>query len=215
VKSVISAKRLERLANGNSHIRRTKALAELDATRKEGAGDLSSVKLVEESLWDKPTTDDNTVHDGEGIPALPASKFETPEPVKLPPAQWFDRFIGLGANSRHVSSDDAIACVRLVVAELQGPQAARETEIRLVTPTVPLSALYAECMRLSGHAACWGVVQELQLKARAQQGVRPNQGVPVVALCRPPANGANWSSALAIDAQQVQMLLEQRCWPGV
>jgi hypothetical protein len=75
-----------------------------------------------------------------------------------------------------------IACVRLIIVELQGPQAARETEIRLVTPTAPLSALYAECMRLSGHAACWGVVQELQLKARAQQGVRPNQGVPVVAL---------------------------------
>jgi hypothetical protein len=140
---------------------------------------------------------------------------DTLEPVKLPPAEWFDRFIGLGAGTRRVALEDAIACVRLIIVELQGPQAARETEIRLVTPTVPLSALYAECMRLSGHAACWGVVQELQLKARAQQGVRPNQGVPVVALCRPPANGANWSSALAIDAQQVQMLLEQRCWPGV
>jgi hypothetical protein len=140
---------------------------------------------------------------------------DTLEPGRLPPAVWFDRFIGLGAGTRRVALEDAIECIRLVIAELQSESAAREAEIRLVTPTVPLSALYAECMRLSGHAACWGVVQELQLKARAQQGVRPNQGLPVVALCRPPANnGANWSSALAFDAQQVQML-EQRCWPGV
>ena len=189
-------KRLRRQENGNRCL-------EAPADQQRARALLTSVEPAElascESCCDKGVNVSDTLLE-----------------AKLPPAQWFDRFIGLGANSRHVSSDDTIACVRLVVAELQGSQAARETEIRLVTPTVPLSALYAECERLTGNAACWGVVAELQRKARAQQGVQPNQGVPIVALARPPANnGANWSSALAIDAQQVQMLLEQRCWPGV
>jgi len=50
-----------------------------------------------------------------------------------------------------------------------------EAQINLNGQNVPLSALYAECERLTGDASCWGVVQTMQLKARAQEGVQPNQ----------------------------------------
>ena len=123
-------KRLRRQENGNRCL-------EAPADQQRARALLTSVEPAElascESCCDKGVNVSDTLLE-----------------AKLPPAQWFDRFIGLGANSRHVSSDDTIACVRLVVAELQGSQAARETEIRLVTPTVPLSALYAECERLTG-----------------------------------------------------------------
>jgi hypothetical protein len=48
-----------------------------------------------------------------------------PESVReLPPAARFDRFIGFGASTRRVALADALACVGLVVAELQGAAAA-------------------------------------------------------------------------------------------
>jgi hypothetical protein len=108
------------------------------------------------------------------VPAvLPATRIPaTPESARLPPATWFDRFIGFGANSRVVALADAIACVRLVVVELQGPEAAQAVQVRLDSFPVTVNALYAEIARLTGNPAGWGVVQAVQIKARAQQGVR-------------------------------------------
>jgi hypothetical protein len=93
------------------------------------------------------------------------------------PAAWWPRFIG--PSTREVLWEDALDCVRLVLAELWGEERAWKAQIQVEGQTVRLSQLYAELERLTGDPACWGTVQTLMLRARKREGIQPLTGVPL------------------------------------
>jgi hypothetical protein len=93
------------------------------------------------------------------------------------PAAWWPRFIG--PSTREVSREDALDCLRLVLAEFWGAERARKAQIQVEGQTVRLSRLYAELERLTGDPACWATVQTLMLRARKREGIQPLAGVPL------------------------------------
>ena len=265
MKSVISAKRLDRLGNGKARLQQQTAIGELvSKARAAGhcgplivgparSGWRADAKWLEENCPEEfgehekqamPSSNNKPGRCGETYSAeisrsersslaasheackplcpqdvetearLSLESKPTPsEPVKLPPAQWFDRFIGYGANSRVVALADAIACVRLVITELQGPLAAAEAQVRLEGETVPVPALYAECARLTGNAACWGVVQALQLRARTQEGI--SSPSPLLATPMPEAAQPRWMQELnEPGGTERDWMIENGLWCG-
>ena len=93
------------------------------------------------------------------------------------PAAWWPRFIG--PSTREVSREDALDCLRLVLAEFWGAERARKAQIQVEGQMVRLSHLYAELERLTGDPACWGTVQTFMLRARKREGIEPLAGVPL------------------------------------
>ena len=183
MKSVISAKRLERLSNGKAHVQRQTAIGKL-VSKARAAGHtgpliIGPVPSGGKSSWRDDARALGQICPGEFGPSAEGKAYEAettsveggsakvdfgegtgsgvqghrcqdverearpqvgvhsepepavPEPVKLPPAEWFERFIGFGADSRRVALADAIECVRLIVIELKGTEGAQQAEVRL------------------------------------------------------------------------------------
>jgi hypothetical protein len=124
------------------------------------------------------------VESADSVPGTASSLSDTASPAPEPnvdsqPSWWWKKFFGV-PDSICASRQDAELCVRLVVGELLGLDPVLTINCEFEGETVSLRIMYEAIGRLSGNNHGWTTVQELWLRARKREGIRPNRGVPVL-----------------------------------